>query len=104
MRWHSITFSRLDSIGNCENIAKQGDGLRMAADNLERLTSTTGHRLGAAAHEAVRESRTVSGKLIEDGGNATDEVGKVFESLGKQVEAAGRSVEPTASYKSTSTQ
>ncbi len=73
-----------------------GHRLRNAADNLERLAATTGHRLSATANEAVRESRLVSGKLIEGAGYATDEVGKAFEALGKHVEAAGHNLEPIA--------
>ena len=69
-----------------------GYRLKAAADNLERAATVTGERVNAATQEAIRESRLVSGKLIEGAGYATDEVGKTFESLGKQVETFGENV------------
>ena len=76
-----------------------GHRLRTAADNLERAATATGQRLSSAASATIRESRLLSGKLIEGAGYGTDEVGKAFESLGKQVEVVGQNVEPVVSQK-----
>lgn len=70
--------------------------LRAAANDVELAARWSGQQVSAAAQEAVRDSRLVSGKLVEGTGYAVDEVGRAFERLGKQVEAVGENLEPTA--------
>lgn len=75
-----------------------GHRLRAAADNLEVAIKSSGQRMTSSAEEAIKESRLLSGKLIEGAGYAVDDVGLVFEGLGKQVENLGERMEPTTKY------
>ena len=99
-RLPNIMFGQVCSNGNCANVIRQAIGCALPPTiwngSLRQLVIVS----SSTANEAVRESRLVAGKLIENAGYATDEVGKTFESLGKQVEAAGHNIEPVASRKS----
>jgi len=69
-----------------------GQHLRAAADNLERAAVASGHRLTDATVSVFKESRNLSGKLVEGMGYAADDVGRVFEGVGHQVEHIGQSI------------
>lgn len=70
-----------------------GQHIRAAADNLEWAAIRAGHTTQAATREAIKDSRILSGKLIEGTGFVMDEVGLGFEKLAKQVEHVGKRIE-----------
>jgi hypothetical protein len=70
-----------------------GQRLRAAADSLENALKASGDRTNDAAVATIKESRLVSGKLVEGSGYAVDEVGQAFEGLGKQITGLGERIE-----------
>lgn len=73
---------------------RAGQFWRSAATSLERATARTEAGFRKTTQEVVRESRVLSGKLVEGTGFVADEVGQGLESFGKQVELAGKRLEP----------
>lgn len=67
---------------------------RAATMSLERSTARTEAAFRNTTQEVVRESRVLSGRLIEGTGYVADEVGQGLETFGKQVELAGKRLEP----------
>jgi hypothetical protein len=70
-----------------------GQRLRAATDSFENALKASGDRANDAAVETIKESRVVSGKLVEGSGYAVDEVGHAFEGLGKQITGLGERIE-----------
>lgn len=77
-------------------IRRSGQYLRAAADNLERAAARTDTAMRQATNVVVKDSRLMSGKLIEGTGYVIDEVGGGFESVGRAIERLGTRVEPSA--------
>ena len=73
---------------------RAGKQLRAATDNLEHAAAWSGHKLQSATREVIKDTRIISGKLIEGTGFVFDEVGKGVGALGKQVEHVGQGIEP----------
>ncbi len=71
---------------------RSGHYLRAAADNLERAAIRGRVELSTVATQAIRNARTLSGKLVEGTGSAVDEVGKGIDALGHQIEKFGQSI------------
>lgn len=69
-----------------------GHFLRAAADNIEHAAARTEARLRTATAEIARESRAISGSLIEGTGYVIDDVGTGFERIGSQIEHVGAKV------------
>ncbi len=74
--------------------ARAGRQLRAAADNLERAAARTGKALETATGTVVKDTRILSGKLVEGTGFVFDEIGKGIGTFGKQVETVGKGIEP----------
>lgn len=74
--------------------ARAGRQLRAAADDLERAASRTGKALESATGTVVKDTRIISGKLVEGTGFVFDEIGKGILTFGKQVESVGKGIEP----------
>lgn len=74
--------------------ARAGRQLRSAADNLERAAARTGQALETATGTVVKDTRFLSGKLVEGTGFVFDEIGKGILTFGKQVETVGKGIEP----------
>lgn len=73
---------------------RAGQFWHAAATALERATVRTEAGFRNTTQEVVRESRLLSGKLVEGTGFVTDEIGQGLETFGKQVELAGKRIEP----------
>jgi hypothetical protein len=73
-----------------------GQYLRAATYNLENAAARTGDTLRNATAEVARDSRLMSGRLIEGTGFVVDEVGAGFEAFGRQIERVGKIVAPPA--------
>lgn len=71
-----------------------GQYMRVAANNLERAAARTDATMRAATAEVVKESRVISGRLIEGTGFVMDEVGAGFEAIGHQLERVGTGLVP----------
>lgn len=71
-----------------------GQYLRSAANNLEHAAARTDSMVKAAATEVARESRLISGKLIEGTGFVIDEVGAGIETIGHELARVGAVVLP----------
>lgn len=71
-----------------------GEYLRASVDNLDRAAARSGVALKKATAEVVKDSRVISGKLIEGTGFLIDEVGAGFEAVGEQIERVGERVVP----------
>lgn len=71
-----------------------GHYLRASADNLERAAARTDAGVRQATATVVKDTRYVSGKLIEGTGLMIDEVGDEFETFGRAIERVGARVEP----------
>lgn len=74
-------------------LKQSGRYLKAAADNLERAAARTDTAMRQATAVVVKDSRLVSGKLIEGTGFALDEIGSSFESIGHGIERLGTRVE-----------
>ena len=72
---------------------RAGQHIRAAADNLEWAAARAGQSTQAATREVIKDSRLLSGKLIEGTGFVVDEVGMGFEKFAKQVEHLGQKIE-----------
>jgi hypothetical protein len=75
-------------------LRQSGLFLRAASDNLEGAAERTDATMRAATAEVVKDSRLVSGKLIEGTGFVVDEVGAGFEAFGRAIERVGTRVAP----------
>ena len=75
---------------------KAGQRLRAASDNLGKATVWSGRKLQAGTTEVIKDTRIISGKLIEGTGFMFDEIGRGMTSFGKQVEVVGHGIEPHA--------
>lgn len=71
-----------------------GEYLRASANNLDRAAARTGDTLKKATQVVVKDSRVISGKLIEGTGFVIDEVGAGFEAVGEQIQRVGERVVP----------
>lgn len=71
-----------------------GQYMRAAANNLERAAARTDATMRAATAEVVKDSRAISGRLVEGTGFVIDEVGAGIEAIGHQLERVGTSVLP----------
>lgn len=71
-----------------------GQYLRAAANNLERAAARTDAMMKSATDEVVRDSRLISGKLMEGTGFVIDDVGAGFEAIGHQLERVGTRLMP----------
>lgn len=76
-----------------KEIRQSGRYLKAAADNLERAAARTDSAMKQATAVVVKDSRLVSGKLIEGTGYAIDEVGSSFETIGHAIDRLGTRVE-----------
>lgn len=76
---------------------KTGYELKAATNSLERAASWAGSEASAAASTAVKDGRSVTGKLISGTGWAVDEVGKAIDSVGQGIEQIGKKVAPSGS-------
>ncbi|WP_010587377.1 hypothetical protein [Schlesneria paludicola] len=77
-----------------KEVRRAGYFLRATADNLEHAAARTEHRMKATTAQIARESRAISGNLIEGTGYVVDEVGLGFEKVGNQLERVGARVAP----------
>lgn len=77
-------------------LRRSGQFLRSATNNLERAAARTDATMRAATAEVAKDSRLISGKLIEGTGFVMDEVGAGLESVGHQIEKVGSRVLPHA--------
>ncbi len=75
-------------------LRRSGQFLRSATNNLERAAARTDATMRAATAEIAKDSRLISGKLIEGTGFVMDEVGAGMESVGHQIEKVGSRVLP----------
>ena len=75
---------------------RSGRQLRAAADNLSRAAAWSGRKAQAATGEVIKDTRIISGKLVEGTGFVIDEVGKGLRAFGRQVETVGTGIEPHA--------
>ncbi len=73
---------------------QSGQYLRAAADNLERSAVRTTATLRAATAEVTKDTRMISGRLVEGTGFVIDEVGNGLESFGHQIERVGKGLAP----------
>jgi hypothetical protein len=71
-----------------------GQYLRAAANNLERAAARTDATMRAATAEVVKDSRLISGTLVEGTGFVIDEVGAGFEAIGHELERVGTRLNP----------
>ncbi len=71
---------------------RSGRYLRAAADNLERAAFRARVAMNTATADAIRNSRVLSTKLIDNTGYAIDEVGKGMDAMGHQVERLGQAI------------
>lgn len=76
-----------------------GQYLRSSANNLERAAARTDVAMRTAAANVAKESRLISGKLIEGTGFVVDEVGAGFDSIGHELERVGTRVMPRTASK-----
>jgi len=76
-----------------------GQYLRAAANNLERAAVRTDAAMRAATDEVVKDSRLMSGKLMEGTGFVIDDVGAGIEAIGHQLERVGARLIPRPSSK-----
>lgn len=76
---------------------KTGYELKAATNSLEKAASWAGNEASAAASTAVKEGRSVTGKLISGTGWAVDEVGQAIDSVGQGIEQLGKKVAPSGS-------
>ncbi len=76
-----------------------GQYMRAAANNLERAAARTDATMSAATAEVVKDSRLISGKLVEGTGFVIDEVGAGIEAIGHQLERVGTRVLPRTANK-----
>lgn len=76
-------------------VRQAGYYLKAAADNIERASARTEARMKAATSEIARDSRVISGSLIEGTGYVIDDVGAGFERIGHQIERVGAKVVPS---------
>jgi len=77
-------------------LKRSGQYLRAAVDNLERGAARTDASMRQATGVVVKDTRLISGKLIEGTGFMIDEVGGSFESAGRAIERLGTRVEPAS--------
>lgn len=75
-------------------LRRSGQFLRSATNNLERAAARTDAAMRTATAEVAKDSRLISGKLIEGTGFVMDEVGAGLESVGHQIEKVGSRVLP----------
>lgn len=73
-------------------LRRSGQFLRAATNNLERAAARTDATIRAATAEVAKDSRLISGKLIEGTGFVVDEVGEELEAIGHQIERVGSRV------------
>ncbi len=71
-----------------------GQYMRAAANNLERAAARTDATMRAATAVVVKDSRLISGRLVEGTGFVIDEVGAGIEAIGHQLERVGTAVLP----------
>ncbi|MDB5340775.1 MAG: putative periplasmic protein [Planctomycetaceae bacterium] len=71
---------------------RAGRYLRSAADNLERASYRARSAMSIATADAIRNSRVLSGKLIDDTGYVIDEVGMGIDAMGHQIERFGHAI------------
>ncbi len=76
-----------------------GQYLHSASNNLERAAARTDATMRAATAEVVKDSRLMSGKLMEGTGFVIDEVGAGIEAIGHQLERVGSRLIPRPSSK-----
>ena len=76
-----------------------GQYLHAASNNLERAATRTDATMRAATAEVVKDSRLMSGKLMEGTGFVIDEVGAGIEAIGHQLERVGSRLIPRPSSK-----
>lgn len=77
-------------------LRRSGQYLRAAVDNLERGAARTDASMRQATGVVVKDTRLISGKLMEGTGFVIDEVGGGFESVGRAIERLGARVEPVS--------
>ena len=75
-------------------LKRSGQFLRSATNNLERAAARTDATMRAATAEVAKDSRVISGKLIEGTGFVMDEIGAGLETVGHQIEKVGSRVLP----------
>lgn len=76
-------------------LRQAGHYLRASTDNLERAAARTDAGVRHATATVVKDTRFISGKLIEGTGLMIDEVGDGFETFGRAIEKVGARVETT---------
>ena len=71
---------------------RAGRYLRSAADNLERAAYRARAAMSVATADAIKNSRVLSGKLVDDTGYIIDEVGIGIDAMGHQIERFGHAI------------
>jgi hypothetical protein len=92
----SYQYVKAEQAWQKKKVQQAGHYLRASADNIERAAAKTESRFRAATSEVARESRVLSGSLIEGTGYVVDEVGAGLERIGHQIERVGAKVMPQA--------
>lgn len=72
-----------------------GEALKSSANHMENAMSEAGQKANEAGKTAVKDTRVVSGKLIEGYGWVHEEVGKVITDGGEAIAKLGKSLEPS---------
>jgi hypothetical protein len=87
-------YDRATEAWQKKEVRRAGHYLRAAADNIEHAAARTEFRMKEATAEIARDSRRISGTMIEGTGYVFDDVGKGLEAFGHQIERVGTRVLP----------
>ncbi|MBS0206970.1 MAG: hypothetical protein JSS49_29190 [Planctomycetes bacterium] len=82
-----------------KEVRKAGQFLRASANNLEHASARAGASIKNTTAVIVKDTRQISGKLIEGTGYVFDEIGSGFETFGNAIERMGTQVEPHTATK-----
>lgn len=79
---------------NRQDTRTAGQELQLAARSVETGFTRLGKGVESTTASAVRDARTVGGKLIQGAGWAPEEVGRAMQALGGEIEKLGREAQP----------
>ncbi len=91
----SDQYARAAESWRKRELRQAGHYLRSSTDNLERAAARTDAGVRHATATVVKDTRFISGKLIDGTGLMIDEVKDGFETFGRAIERVGTRVEPT---------